>query len=118
MTSGSLNAVTRARGSVPTEAFCVTHALRTVSGAAGQQDTIILGPGRGDALTAIGGVDFEEAWQRREVRTVRDLHVPVLARAWISLRRCNQASGRGTARDSPYFRSAHSSPARSSPRPA
>ena len=45
-----------------------------------QQDTIILGPGRGDALTAIGGVDFQEAWKRREMRTARDLHVPVLAR--------------------------------------
>lgn len=55
---------------------------RTLRGApaAFQQIPVTLGAGHADALTAVRGVDFALAWQRRELRTVGDLQVHVLAR--------------------------------------
>jgi hypothetical protein len=44
------------------------------------QIPVTLGTSHADALTAVRGVDFTPAWQRRELRAVGDLQVPVLAR--------------------------------------
>lgn len=55
---------------------------RTLRGAPApfQQQTVTLGVGHADALTAIRGVDFGAAWERRELRALGDLQIPVLAR--------------------------------------
>lgn len=46
-----------------------------------QQDRVTLGKGHADALTAVRGVDFAQAWERREIQAIGDMGVPVLARA-------------------------------------
>jgi hypothetical protein len=46
-----------------------------------QQDRVTLGKGHADALTAVRGVDFAQAWERREIHAIGDMGIPVLARA-------------------------------------
>lgn len=46
-----------------------------------QQDRVTLGKGHADALTAVRGVDFAQAWERREIQAIGDIGVPVLGRA-------------------------------------
>lgn len=45
-----------------------------------QQQPVALGAGHADVLTTIRGVDFNAAWERRELRAFRNLQLPVLAR--------------------------------------
>jgi len=46
-----------------------------------QQDRVTLGAGHADALTTVRGVDFAQAWERREIHAIGDMGIPVLARA-------------------------------------
>jgi hypothetical protein len=58
-------------------------------------------------LTSVDGVDFTEAWERREVRTFADLEIPVLARVDL-IAALSLASDRKTGRGLLYFSSTHS----------
>ena len=62
----------------PLRAFDLSQADLTASGVAFQMGEP---PRRIDILTAITGVDFEEAWATRSVHRVGDLDVPFLGRA-------------------------------------
>jgi hypothetical protein len=46
-----------------------------------RQIRVTLGKGHADALTAVRGVDFAPAWERREIHAIGDLGIPVPARA-------------------------------------
>lgn len=71
-------------------------ALRTADlTAEGTVFQIGVAPNRVDVLTAIDGVTFDEAWSRRETRTIGELTLPVIGRD--DLIRNKRATGR--ARD-------------------
>ena len=61
----------------PTEALGVSKKDLTVPGTVVQ---IGLPPRRIDVMTAISGVEFEDAWQRKEMHRIDDLEIPFIGR--------------------------------------
>lgn len=73
----------------PVSALGVREADLAIPGTVVQ---IGLPPRRIDILTAISGVEFEDAWTGREIRRISNVDVPFLGRA--DLTRNKRASGR------------------------